>query len=517
MFCCIRCILYPGTQICIAAKTRPQGTEVLEKITSILMPNSDNLRLEIDEKETTVNQANACVVFKNGSRAKVVVSNDNARHNRSNCIIIDEFRMVDLNIINTVLRKFNTAPRQPKYLKNPKYKHLIERNKEFYLSSAWMKSHWSWQKAKAYCKNLVDDTKKYFICGLPYELSIKEGLLSADQVADEMSETDFNEIGWQMEMETLWFGSSESCYFNFDDLDKMRKIRHPLYPKDYYAALNTSRIKYESKQNGEIRLLSMDVAVMGGSKNDATAFFVMQLIPTSNQQYIRNIVYAETMEGSNTLIQALRVRRLYDDFDIDEIIMDTNGCGIGIYDCLVQEQIDDDRGVTYPAWTCINDDAMASRCADPKAPKIIYSIKASSQFNSDCAVMLRDAFKRGKIRLLINEIDGKDSLNTIKNFRDMSLESQLQYELPYYQTTALINEMINLDYENKDGKIKIKEQSGMRKDRYSSLSMSNFRANELERNLRDVSENDISNFSKYCSKINGNNSAQSNLISKIFR
>lgn len=31
IFCCVRCILYPETQICIAAKTRTQSINVLEK------------------------------------------------------------------------------------------------------------------------------------------------------------------------------------------------------------------------------------------------------------------------------------------------------------------------------------------------------------------------------------------------------------------------------------------------------------------------------------------------------
>mgnify|MGYP002552460483 CR=1 FL=1 len=64
VFCCVRCILYPGTQICVASKTRQQGIGVLEKITTILMPNSANLRLEI--KDTVINQAKAEIVFKNG-------------------------------------------------------------------------------------------------------------------------------------------------------------------------------------------------------------------------------------------------------------------------------------------------------------------------------------------------------------------------------------------------------------------------------------------------------------------
>jgi hypothetical protein len=515
IFCFVRCILYPGTQVCIASKTRSQGIEILEKVGNILMPNSSNLRLEI-KGDPVINQANAYINFKNGSRMKVVVSNDSARHNRANCVVVDEFRMVDIDIINKVLRKFNTAPRQPKYLNKPEYAHLIERNKEVYLSSAWMKSHWSWNKAKAYCKSLLDDTKKYFICGLPYQLSIREGLLSAEQVADEMSESDFNEIGWKMEMETLWFGSSESCFFNFDDLDKTRKLTQPIYPKQYYGLLNSNKVKYPPKVNGEIRLLTMDIAVMGGSKNDATAIFIIQLIPTTNNQYIRNIIYCETLDGANTVDQSLKVRRMYDDFDINFVVMDTYGVGIGVYDNLTNEQTDDERGETYSAWSCINDENMSARCKDKNAPKIIYSIKASQQFNSDCAVMLRDGIKRGKVKLLVNEYDGKDWLNNFKTYRDMPLEKQLMFELPFYQTTALINELINLDYENKDGKIKIIEKSGMRKDRYSSLAMGYFISTELERELRD--KNDNSDFSKYIITTGiRNSSSTQNQFTNIFK
>ena len=45
--------------------------------------------------------------------------------------------MIDLNILKKVLRRFLATPRQPKYLDNPKYAHLQERNKEIAISSAW--------------------------------------------------------------------------------------------------------------------------------------------------------------------------------------------------------------------------------------------------------------------------------------------------------------------------------------------------------------------------------------------
>ena len=68
---------------------------------------SANLRSEISDISVSIN--NAHVDFRNGSWIKIVSSNDSARHNRATLIVVDEFRMVDLNTINTVLRSFNSA------------------------------------------------------------------------------------------------------------------------------------------------------------------------------------------------------------------------------------------------------------------------------------------------------------------------------------------------------------------------------------------------------------------------
>ena len=174
IFCVVRCILFPKTKIVIASATRTQANEVLLKITDDLMKNygwgSDNLRREITYASVGANKA--VIEFANGSWIRVVTASDSGRGARANILVCDEFRMVDLDTINTVLRRFLTAPRQPNYLNNPKYAHLLERNKEIYMSSAWMKSHWSFEKAKAYTVNMLDETKKYFICGLPYQISI---------------------------------------------------------------------------------------------------------------------------------------------------------------------------------------------------------------------------------------------------------------------------------------------------------------------------------------------------------
>lgn len=192
-----KAILYPGTIIVVSSKTRKQAIGVLEKITQILMPNSPNLRREI--KSVVVNQSNAEIEFHNGSIIRVATANDNSRYLRAHILILDEFRMLDMSVISMVLRKFLSTPRQPGYTTKEKYQdYPTEPNKEMYLSSAWFKSHWSYQRLMAYVTNFLDG-KSYFVCGLPYQLSIKEKLLDKQQVENEMSESDFNEMMYSID------------------------------------------------------------------------------------------------------------------------------------------------------------------------------------------------------------------------------------------------------------------------------------------------------------------------------
>ena len=271
--------------------------------------------------------------------------------------------MVNKDTIETVLRRFLTAPRMPGYLHDKKYAHLKERNKEVYLSSAYFKSHWSFDKVKDYAKNMVDDTKKYFVCGLPYQLSIREGLLDNDAVADEMSEAGFNETKWSMEMECLWFGDTDGTFFDFDTVSKNRKIQYPMLPDDIAAKLtDAKKVRILPKQNGEKRILSVDLALMASTKNknDASAIFINQLLPTKAGRYMNNIIYTESSEGAHTADQALRVRKLYEMYSCDYIVIDVKGVGFGVADSLVRDINDPDTGEVYPALSCCNNAEWAA-------------------------------------------------------------------------------------------------------------------------------------------------------------
>ena len=486
LFCVVRCILFPKTKICIASATRPQANEVLLKITDDFMKayewGSDNLRREITYASVGANKA--VIEFANGSWIRVVTASDSGRGARANILVVDEFRMVDLDTINTVLRRFLTAPRQPNYLNNPKYKHLLERNKEIYMSSAWYKSHWSFDKAKSYVVNLLDETKKYFICGLPYQISILEGLLSKEQIEDEMSEADFDATKFSMEMECLWFGDTDGAFFTFDDVSQCRKLKTAVYPTSLIG--NSRNLKIPELVPNERRILSVDIALMASKKqnNDASAIIINSAIPTNNDNYTSNIIYMENHEGLNTDELALVVRRLFDMYKCTDLVVDTNGSGLGVFDALIQDMVDPTTGELYPALSCCNDKAMAERCKVDNAPKVIWSIKASASFNNEICILLRSGFQSGKINLLISEFEAKEVLkDKVKGYSKMPAFEQMQYELPYIQTTLLVYELINLEYEVKGTNVKITEKSGMRKDRYSSLAYNYWVQCQLEREM----------------------------------
>nr|DAG64106.1 MAG TPA: large terminase [Caudoviricetes sp.] len=508
---CIYCILYPGTQVVIAAGVRSQSLNVLNKIIDEFYPKSQNLQNEIASFKIVPSEA--YIKFKNGSIIKVVTAKDSSRSARAHLVIVDEFVQVKETIINTVLRKFKAGQRRPDFFDKPKYTdkpnvpkpdnwvHVPkEPNREVYISSAYYKYHYSWAKFNAFYKSMVKG-ESYFVCGFPYQLPVSAGYYPLSQIREEMQEENFDAVSWSMEMCSEFFGESTSAFFSFKDVSTQRKLILPVYPKPYYAILGDPKIKYQKKRLGEIRLLGIDVATQGGSKNDATAISLLQMIPT-NYGYSRSATYMETLDGGHGQDQAIRIRQLFDDLDCDFIVIDSNGSGLSVFDELSQDQYDNERKTLYEAWSCINDEAMAARCRNPDAPKIMYSVKATAQFNSDAAVYLRDCMRRGKIRFLTDEADGKEWLNGSKYYQNLAVEDQVLFEAPFYQISAFVNEIVNLDYTLLNDKIKVKERSGARKDRYSSILYANYIAGEIEREHRNMEQEYGDNAPVFASVVN---------------
>lgn len=226
LFCVIMCILKPGTKIVIAAGQKGQAMKIVtEKIPELIAQSKTGmLKREIKGSiRTSMNTDDPNVEFLNGSWIKIVAATQGARSARATLLILDEFRMIDPLIYKNVLRRFLATSRQPGFLEKDEFKNkqeYLERNKEIFLSSCYYKFNWSYERYRVFIKAMLNN-KRYFVCGFPYHIAIKENLVNKEQLLDELAEDDLDEIG--LNVSPLWWKHhnensvnliTQGCLFN---------------------------------------------------------------------------------------------------------------------------------------------------------------------------------------------------------------------------------------------------------------------------------------------------------------
>jgi len=509
LFCVIICILKPGTKIVIAAGQKSQSMKIVtEKIPELIaLSKTGMLRREIKgEIRTSMNTDEPNVEFKNGSWIKVTAATDGARSARANLLILDEFRMIKPEIYKNVLRRFLAASRQPRYLEKPEYKNkqeYLERNKEIFLTSAYYKFNWSYERYKVFIKAMLNG-KKYFVCGLPYQIAIKENLINRDQIMDELAEDDIDEIGWHMEMNTLFFGESEKAYFKTEELQDIKVLPLPIYKKEIQNLIPNNKIKPIKKEENEIRILSCDIALLGGDANDTSVFSLISAKKGRNSnRYKREVLNIESYQGLHPETQALIIRRLFDDFDCDYIVLDRQGNGISVYAYLCRKLYDNERKKEYQPFYSMNekdDPRLGAFHLEDEYEEKIFTVSASEEFNSEIAIDLKDKIVNKRLSLLISKNDAREMFIKEQWFNKLSAENQLELLNPYIQTTLLENEMVLLERVDHPKYVKLKEQTGKRKDRYTSLAYGNYFISYLESKMMKKKKHEFDPFQLFLFK-----------------
>ena len=484
LFASTKCVLYPGTACVVASATRRQAREIVSKIEKIFMPNYPMFALEVEE--IVNNQINTIVKFRNGSYIEIVTANQNARCGRANLLIIDEARMVDKTIIDSVLKKFLTASRHAGFMDLEEYKdYPMEQNQEMYLTSGWYADHWCYNLFRDYAAGMITG-KDYFVAALPYQLSIKEKLLDRRQVEADMASSDFNEVSWIMEMNAEFWSGADGALYSYDEISPARRLKYAFLPPELSGLISDKRVRIPQKMHNEVRIVSADIALMQSTgktaNNDATSVFVNQMLLNENgSRAIKNIVYTQNYEGLRAEEQALEIRRIAAQYDADWLVIDARGLGLPLVDALMSDMYDPVFGVTYAAWGCYNNEEINKRCKVKNAPKKIWAMLANNDINSQCALTLREEFRQNTIRLLAHEKNFDEDLGQLAGFSRLSLEDKLRFKAAYINTSLAVNELINLETEVKGNYVRVKEKSGYRKDRFSSLSYNIWLANLLEK------------------------------------
>lgn len=491
-----RCILYPNTKIIIASGTKGQAALIIkEKIIGEFYKDSPTLRLEI--KSWSISQNNVEIQFRNGSKILAVTSSDNSRGFRGNVLIMDEFRLIKPEIRDEVLIPMLSVPRQPEYLTNPKFKEYVqEENIQIYISSAWYSSEWIYEYSlKAFKDAILGKTSTYFLA-MDYHLALEERLTTEKYIDSQKSK--MGEVSFAMEFDTIFYGQNKNALFTHEYLKRARVLKKAFVPlKDEDYLLN--KLKHhdkimKSRESGEIRIIGVDVALLGGKNNDASQFVCMRLVPKGTH-YVRKVDYIESMEGVHSAIQAIRLKQLFEDYCADYVVMDCNGTSLPLYEAVSQKQLDPMRGTEYEAWAAYNNENLKSRAISDNPLMVIYAVIPNAFSNHEMATVLRTTISDRNLELLLEENDAFEQFIKVKAITEFADDENMTSEefavkkiellQAYMQTTAFINETINLNYEMSGGYIKIITKGRARKDRYSALLYANYFAKIKEdENLR---------------------------------
>lgn len=483
LFASTKCTLYPGTNCVVVSATRKQAGELVGKIEKDFM-KYPLFALEIEEIRR--NQSDTTVKFRNGSSIVVATAGESSRGLRANILILDEARLIKKSVIDDILKKTLTTPRQTGYTDNEKYANIpLEPNQIIYLTSGWYQSHWCYTLFRDYAAAMIAG-KPFYAAALPYQLSIKEKLLDRNQVESDMMSSDFNEVSWIMEMCAEFWSGADGALYSYDEISPARVLKYSFYPPNIAGLITDKRIRIPQKMHNEIRILSADIALMQSSgktsNNDATSVFVNQMMMNDvGGRAIKNIVYGQNYEGLRAEEQALAIRRLFAEYDCDWLVIDARGLGLPLLDLLMADMYDPEFGVTYSALGCYNNEEIHKRCKVRNAPKKIWAMLANNDINSQCALTLREEFRQNNIRLLGHEEDFEENFSQLAGFTKLKLEDKLKIKAAYINTSLMVNELINLETEVKGNYVRVKEKSGYRKDRFSSLSYNIWLANLLEK------------------------------------
>lgn len=487
-----RAILYPNSLIVIVASTREQAGLIISEKIKGLQDNYPNVAREIDNLVSSIN--NYSVSFKNGSTIRVVPARESGRGRRSNFTIYEEFRLIPRDVLDAIIRPFAVS-RQPPYLQKKEYAHLIEEPKEVFISSSYYKNFWWYKEVLITLKNMIKG-ENVGVIFFDYLIAIKHGIKTIKQISREKSKMD--ESTFRMEYMNLPVGEGSGAYFKLNLFLKNRNIKKAFYPQsemNYNSKKNPYHIE---RTNGEIRVVSVDVATRAGRENDLTIITCIRCLPTA-KGYHREVLYIESHSGKNTIIQAKRIKQIFHDFDADTIVLDVLNAGIAILDSLGTVTRDDERGLEYDAMTIMNHPSidestykeLTERTIGLNAIPCIYPISGTAKLNSMVAVTMRNILQKKLISFLIAENEGDEYLSkTNKDYSQIDTDKAF-YLNPYVQTSLMINESINLEMILSSGNIKLEEPNGGRKDRYSSLAYGNYYISLLDTELlREEGEND---------------------------
>lgn len=464
----LQCIFLPGHVGSIVAPNKSQAAKItkqkIQEIWRIWPLLKNELELYNGEPHANFGKDYTELYFKNGSKLSVVGALDSDRGIRTHATLIDETRDQDGDAIaEIILPQMNVSRRTANGLVNNKE---VINTQVIYATSAGMKSSFAYEALLDYFEESILDPSRAFTMGLDYRIPLMHGLIDAAHVKNLKMSPSYNEQTFASEYMGTWLGGSEESWFDFEKISKYRKIKNPEWSQKFRGDAN---IFY---------LISVDV----GRLSDQTVACIWRINIRDNKYYstlVNIFVLGRQAETKTFVQQSIDLKRLIEQFNPREVVIDCNGLGIGLADEMIRTQTDE-IGNTYPAYGFFNNEDYKK--IQPKdAACILYSMKANGPLNSKIHSNAYTRLNSGMIRFLITEQEARSALLATKVGAKMSFEKRVKRLMPHELTTKLFEEMANLRLKRSGMDIVLEQiNSRFPKDKYSAFAYGQWRIKELE-------------------------------------
>lgn len=200
-----------------------------------------------------------------------------------------------------------------------------------FITTAGYKGTFSYDKLIQILCQSVARPQDNIILGGSWRVPVIEGLLDRDFVSQLKLDGTFNEASFEREYESKWTGDVESAFFSSEIFDRNRILNLPEYKPN---GRNSAKTYY---------MMGVDVGRFGCN----TEIIVFKVTPVpSGGAPLKQVVNIYTYEAEHFGMQALKLKKIFNQYHCKIAVIDGNGLGAGLVDFLVTDQIDPDTGET---------------------------------------------------------------------------------------------------------------------------------------------------------------------------
>lgn len=455
----LKAILYPGAKLFTVAGGKQQSAEILSgKVLEIckLIPAMER-EIIWDTRGTRARTAqtkdSVIYTFRNGSTLENIAASEKTRGRRFNSGLMEECVGIDQDILNEVLIPTLNVDRM---VQGQTDSNEQLNKSQIFVTTAGYKNTYSYEKLiEILCRSVVRP-KDAIVLGGSWRVPVIFGLLDKNFVRDLKMDGTFNEDSFEREYESKWTGDIESAFFNSDRFDKQRKINMP----EWKYSNRTSKDGYY--------IMGVDVGRFGCT----TEVVIIKVTPGAGDIPRKRIVNIYSFDEEHFGLQALKLKRLFQQYKCRVAVIDGNGLGAGLVDMLTMDTIDPDTGETLYNWGVMNDEDNKYRNmkTDDTVVDAMYIMKANQVLNSEMYAYCQSEINSGRVNFLVDESIAKNKLLSQAQGKKMSQSQRADYLMPFVQTSILKDQMLNLVYENDGAHIILKQASKkIKKDKFSAL------------------------------------------------